>query len=175
MTQKAKLPSRIVRTVDIDRVRLVEVNAKARISSAANLGEAEFAFGVGARIAKHSKEEGTFVVVATIDARVLSESPEQLNPAVSIKTSYELTYALPKGFNVSRRELNAFAKTNGIFNAWPYWREHIQALFARMDLPQPTLPAYLIDSGPARRPRPSEQVAQRGGAHSRESAKAVRG
>lgn len=107
-----------------------------------------FVVGDDARVARFLKEDGTFVVIATVDARVVPTGARDRSPAVSIRASYELTYTLPKGFDASPRELSTFARTNGVFNAWPYWREFIQNAFARMDLPQPVLPVYLIQSSP---------------------------
>jgi len=38
----------------------------------------------------------------------------------------------------------AFARTNGIYNAWPYWREFVQNMIARMNLPPLVIPVFRL-------------------------------
>lgn len=142
MTRQAKPPLRLISAVQIKGIRLVETAARARISSPREVKEVEAVLGYSARLKEHRKD-GTFVVASTMEVRL---APRESNerPAVSIKAGFELTYALPQDFRVSRSELNAFAQTNGIFNVWPYWREFVQNMFVRMALPPFTLPVYRL-------------------------------
>ena len=38
----------------------------------------------------------------------------------------------------------AFAQVNAVFNAWPYWRELVQASLARMSMPALTVPVFRV-------------------------------
>jgi hypothetical protein len=49
-------------------------------------------------------------------------------------------------------ELQAFAETNALFNAWPFFREIIHATMARMNLPPIALPLFRLT------PRPREEA-----------------
>jgi hypothetical protein len=153
MTPRFKLPDRIIRAVEITGVRLVDGVVKSKIAALADIGDADFVVDWYARVARHDRDAGVFVVVASVDARVVRSDAGGGRPLVLIRAAHELAYSLPKELKVSSRELNAFAKTNAIFNAWPYWREFIQSTFARMDLPQPVLGVYRIPSGPAEKSR----------------------
>jgi len=82
-------------------------------------------------------------VIAHIDAQLTPNEKKQ-QPVVAIRAGFELRYKLPRGFTASRDELTSFAQTNGVYNAWPYWRELIQNTFARMNLPPVVLPLLRV-------------------------------
>jgi len=50
-----------------------------------------------------------------------------------------------------------FAETNGLYNAWPYWREFVQNTAARMSLPGLTVPVLRLGRS---QPRPSALPAE---------------
>ena len=50
----------------------------------------------------------------------------------------------PDEESFSSEELEAFGEVNAVFNAWPYWRELVQASLARMLLPPLTLPVFRV-------------------------------
>lgn len=79
---------------------------------------------------------------------------------LSIRATFDLRYQLSKIAECSRQDLTQFANVNGVYNAWPYWRELIQSVSVRMGLPPLTLPVFRIpqpgrqtDRPKARRPR----------------------
>lgn len=76
--------------------------------------------------------------------------------ALSIECQFSLTYAAPSVSELPRLNIKAFAHTNGIFNAWPYWREFAQNMGARMGLPPLVIPVFRFSDPPARKTRGSE-------------------
>ncbi len=87
---------------------------------------------------------------------------KQAKPAFQVAASFELDYQIPSDLDPSPQELRAFAETNAVFNAWPYWREFAQSMAARMNLPPLTLPLFRITPqsrdrrGTATQPQSSE-------------------
>lgn len=66
-------------------------------------------------------------------------------PAVSIHASFLLRYDFNDGFEKYPEEaFKSFAEMNGVFNAWPYWREFVQSATIRMGLPALTIPVFRI-------------------------------
>lgn len=57
-------------------------------------------------------------------------------------------YTLDDGATPSEEEIIAFAKANAIFNCWPYAREFLQNMTARMELPTPPLPYLRLKTKP---------------------------
>jgi len=69
-------------------------------------------------------------------------SPEDL--FVRIEARFALTYAITSQENLTEDNYEAFAQRNGVYNAWPYWREFVQSTTVRMGLPPLTLPVYRV-------------------------------
>lgn len=148
MTRRLKPPLRVISSVEIKGVRLVDASARTRIRSPKDVGAVRLLLDWSARV-KESQRDGSFLVTSTIDARIVPEGQKR-ESIVWVKAVYELTYGLPQGFSASRGELNAFAQTNGVFNVWPYWREFIQSMFVRMNLPPLVLPVFRLAEQPPR-------------------------
>jgi hypothetical protein len=105
LSADAATAARVIAAAEIGGVRLVEANAITRIRQGRDIrNKAELA----ARVQSDPKAEAY----------------------ISISATFELRYRLPEGFGASSEELEAFARTNGVFNAWPYWREFLQAMTA---------------------------------------------
>lgn len=80
-----------------------------------------------------------------------------------IAVDYELSYVLtvpPPPEDVREMYFRCFSEVNGTYNAWPYLREAVQDISARMGLPPITLPVYRVPrpkspDGPWSSPQPS--------------------
>jgi hypothetical protein len=61
---------------------------------------------------------------------------------VQVDASFELVYSFPADLDpiLSIEELQAFADTNAVMNCWPYWRELVQGVVAKMNLPPLLVP-----------------------------------
>ena len=138
MSKTADELKRLIAEVEIEGVRLVEANVETKVRSPADTGAVDLLVNRTAEIGER-QDNGTFFVVAKIGAQLVSEEAKE-EPLVSIETSFELQYCLPEGLRVEPQTLTTFAETNGIYNAWPYWREFVQSTLARMGLPPVVLP-----------------------------------
>jgi hypothetical protein len=99
-------------------------------------------FSHTARLSSEGLRDSTFYVIASLTVSIVSESDQKEH--ATMKVQFELSYRLPSDFAASRSELNAFAKVNGVFNAWPYFREFVQSTSQKMDLPVILLPVYRV-------------------------------
>ncbi len=74
---------------------------------------------------------------------LLSGKPDREDAAevFKIEAKFVLDYTLDGDATPKDEEITAFAKLNGIYNAWPYWREYVQSVASRMGLPRVVLPA----------------------------------
>ena len=72
------------------------------------------------------------------------EEKEQDNVIFTIEASFVLTYECNSPELLDEGTIEAFAKTNGVYNAWPYWRELAQSMTLRMGLPTVTLPVFRL-------------------------------
>ncbi len=69
-------------------------------------------------------------------------------PVVKIEASFLLTYKLDNFEGLTKAGFKQFADMNGVYNAWPYWREFVQNTIARMNLPTLTIPVFRIVEPP---------------------------
>ena len=138
MSKAADGLKRLIAEVEIEGVRLVEVTAETKVRSPADTGAVDLLVNRTAGISER-QDNGTFFVVAKIGTQLVPEHAKE-DPLVSIETSFELQYSLPEKFHTDPETLTTFAETNGLYNAWPYWREFVQSTFARMGLPPVVLP-----------------------------------
>jgi hypothetical protein len=135
--------ARVISAAQIGGVRLVEASAKNRVRSVQEVGDdAGLLLNYKAHLKEGPDAAGVFFVVARMNARVAEGA--KADPYVSVSVAFELTYRLPEPEvqQASRADLQAFAEVNGVFNAWPYFREFVQAATSRMNLPPIVLPLY---------------------------------
>lgn len=71
-------------------------------------------------------------------------------PVVEVFAEYGLFYQLPEGFTCDDETVAHFAGQNGVFNAWPFFREHVCSTVAKMGLPPVVLPVFRLPPGPPR-------------------------
>lgn len=68
-----------------------------------------------------------------------TESAEEI---LRIEALLVVAYQVPTFDGLEKANFDAFGEMNGIYNAWPYWREFVQSMTVRMGLPALTIPVY---------------------------------
>ncbi len=76
--------------------------------------------------------------------KAVSQKKKGAKPIVDIQATFLLTYELKEPEIFPPAHFLAFARMNGIYNAWPYWREYVQNVTGRMGLPPLTLPVFRL-------------------------------
>jgi hypothetical protein len=90
-----------------------------------------------------SRPEGDeFAVRTRFALAALNKEDPAKDPHFQIRAEFILVYHLATLSQYSEQSLSAFAQTNGVFNAWPYWREFIQSTTARMGIPPVVVPVF---------------------------------
>ena len=141
--------SRIVSVVRIESVRLCEASFRSPVRPS----EIADAIGVkasqDAAVAELPGDDGLFLVRTNFSMEVRGAGDEEELQA-EVRGAFELSYRLPTEESFSSEELQAFARVNAVFNAWPYWRELVQTALARMSMPVLTVPVFrLPTNGPS--------------------------
>lgn len=155
MNEHLQRARRVIAAVSLMEVRLVELHAKTNIRRDEITDDMAPVFKHWANVPAGLRA-GVFFVRAHLDLRIESESKASV---ASVKIQYELEYGVPDNFKASRADLTAFAKVNGVFNAWPYFREIVQAATLRMDLPAVVLPVYRVPQPAATKVTPAADTA----------------
>ena len=142
--------SRIISTVQIEDVRLREASCRSLVqpSEVANTLVATPSHETS--VTKEPGNDGLLLINTNFSLEIRDgEGEEQLQ--AEVHGVFELSYRIPNKETFSSDELKAFGQVNAVFNAWPYWRELVQASLVRMSMPTLTVPVYrLPPSGSAK-------------------------
>ena len=135
--------SRIVSVVEIESVRL----RAARCRSLVRPSEIAEAISVkpsqDAVVVKEPGEDGSLWIEVAFTLEIRSGIADD-DLQAEVCGTFELSYRIPDDEGFSSEELATFGQINAVFNAWPYWRELVQASLARMSLPALTVPVFRL-------------------------------
>ena len=73
---------------------------------------------------------------------------EDSNEFLRIEARFALVYKVPSLTGLKKENIEAFGQVNGLYNAWPYWREYVHSMTARMGLPSLKMPVYRVPTAP---------------------------
>jgi len=85
------------------------------------------------------KEKSVIFVLVHFGLNAVKSKGE---PLAKIRADMLLGYNINNFEGLTDAHFKCFAEQNAIFNAWPYWREFIQSMTTRMQLPPLILPVH---------------------------------
>jgi len=85
-------------------------------------------------------------ILVFLDFRLMGFPTEgnRKEPNLMIEATFILIYKATKLRGLKKENFQAFADTNGVYNAWPYCREFVQNTVVRMGLPPLTIPVFRL-------------------------------
>lgn len=131
--------------VEIERVVLVSSQVKHDIDASVP-GAITLSYGFKVRSAS-SEENGIRAVVSfqvTGDPEGSQEVAEARKHIFEVQAEFVAEYKLNSSDGIEPANIDAFAKLNGVFNLWPYWREYVQSALNRMGLPSVIVPVLTV-------------------------------
>ncbi len=79
----------------------------------------------------------------------VAEADAEAEVKLRVTATFVLAYSVKSFEGVDDDHIRAFSAINGVFNAWPYWREFVQSTTARMGLPMPVvIPVFRLGENP---------------------------
>ena len=135
--------SRIISVIQIESVRLCEAHCRSAVHPSETADAINVKTSCKAAVVKKPEEDGSLRIETAFAMEVSSASDEETLQA-EIRGTFELSYKVPADESFSSEELDAFGQVNAAFNAWPYWRELVQASLARMSMPILTVPVFRL-------------------------------
>lgn len=91
-----------------------------------------------------NEESKSIYVCPEFRLTISTEGGAEATLLLSIDAKFVLIYSLQSFDGLEDKNLKAFGTTNGVFNAWPYWREFVQAMTTRMGLQSLTVPLFRL-------------------------------
>jgi preprotein translocase subunit SecB len=89
------------------------------------------------------RKSGYIIVIAKFHFEAFIENKDS-QPVIIIDASFLLSYKIENFEGLTQKGFERFANLNGIYNAWPYWREFVQNTIIRMGLPSLSIPVFRI-------------------------------
>jgi preprotein translocase subunit SecB len=126
--------------VQLKDVRLI--SCKCDQAPEATLGKKDYGINYSTKV-QVDKKNGYIIVTAIFHFKAFTESKTQ-KPVILIDASFLLAYKIENFEGLTQKGFEQFANLNGIYNAWPYWREFVQNTVTRMGLPSLTIPVFRI-------------------------------
>lgn len=140
--KKIEMAERIASFVDIADIALDEMHAVIHShDESVKSSEMEFGFRGTGEIDCHKPE-----LIAKTEFFCRGVSAElDADPWIEITASYRIIYHLKDDPSASDDELKAFSEINGIFNTWPFWREFVYSMLARMGVKPIVMPTLRLE------------------------------
>lgn len=139
------LAGRVARQVELEWIRLRRVRMEVfTVDVDALPGELRFETSQRHR---HRRTETGIDVFADYRLDVMNDA-QGSEREVLVEAEFHLRYSSAKAFVASEPELRWFAELNGTLNAWPYWRELVQAVLGRAGVGSLTLPLWRAPAVP---------------------------
>lgn len=136
--------------VDLQSVKLLECDCRQQPISPK--GKKAFDIEEAARFEINQEENiiGVFIQFA-LNAFGEGVEHKKENSFLNIRTTFLLLYKINSMEGLDDTAFRSFAELNGTYNAWPYWREFVQSITSRMELPTLTIPVFRISSLPSKK------------------------
>ncbi|HEV8242927.1 MAG TPA: hypothetical protein VGV60_11205 [Candidatus Polarisedimenticolia bacterium] len=148
----------ISNVVNLVSVNCREISAK-RNTEIADIPTQVRCTGSSEATGMRDKTAGQIIVLVRFALSVLKFSADPAESVADISATLALRYSVPgESLKSFRPEaVQAFAETNGVYNAWPYWRELLQNTAGRLGIPGIVAPVFRLNAGPkdSTQPEPS--------------------
>ena len=128
---------RLISCAHLQSIRVVKLALSTDLTDESSAEEVD--------ISTTGKSDGRVVqggMVLLFDLRVRGKSGERT--VIDLGGRIEARYEIPNIEEPTLAQIRAFAKSNGMLNIWPYWRECVQSTVLRAGLPPLTLPLFRV-------------------------------
>jgi hypothetical protein len=157
--EQLRRASEVARVVNLKSLRMSKIRSEVGLSPAQSepvsielmlMHRSGVRRAEGATLSSGQRIEPNFLVVVDFKSEgLVKDAP----PAFVVECQFELIYTAEDVSGFDNQHLRAFADLNGVYNAWPFWREVVASVTSRMGLTGITLPLYR----PAATPKKSEE------------------
>jgi preprotein translocase subunit SecB len=126
--------TRVARNIDLRDIRIVKVEASSSPAPSGPL-EPRITFDTNAALVADNLLNVACIYTLTVNAGEVC--------AATINTVYLLTYEVTGG-KPSEQDIRHFANANGVYHSWPFLRQFLADMTAKMGFPPLTLPVFQV-------------------------------
>jgi hypothetical protein len=155
MASAAKVAGRI----NLESVKLLGCGCRQRLQSPD--GQKAFDIKRTSRFELADERDSIRVTIRFVLKAFGKDEPQkEENAFLMIEAEFFLLYSIKDVEGLDDDSFKSFSDLNGTYNAWPYWREFVQSITSRMDLPPLTVPVFRLPCGPSEAPAKQEVQAE---------------
>jgi hypothetical protein len=132
------LSAEVAEKVKLKDVRILAVEAKW------NPTETEFPLEVSYNISTDGMVDEEGFRIAAQFRMAAKGAGDSGSGEVKVEATFDLQYEHPDAEDLTDEAIESFGALNGVYNAWPYWRELLQNMTCRMGLPPLTAPVFRL-------------------------------
>lgn len=132
--------ARVGATVQIQSVALETLAVHSALPSDGSLPQEGIRCSPSAHGARYEVVNNHLAVSVSLQLEALDEVDGER--VLNVVATFRLLYSLPDMTEHSPEDLQCFARLNGTFNVWPYWRELVQSLGSRVGLSDLVIPVF---------------------------------
>jgi len=146
-----KLASAVSDRVEFEDIRLLRSRCQ---QTPDLLGSGQQTVQWGTHVDTHvDPETGRIFVLPSfrMQAHRADGDPKELS--VEVGAAFMLVYRADSLSGLTDENYEKFGSINGVYNAWPYWREFVQNTIARMGLPRLLAPVHRVGAPRRKAPR----------------------
>ena len=101
--------------------------------------------GVEVELATKSRSKATVVSSELLISFELAlRGYKEKAVSIEFQAKIDVIYSIPPESEFSELQLEAFSRSNGMLNVWPYWRQFVQNSTLNAGLPPLTLPLFRV-------------------------------
>ncbi len=127
--------------VSIRHVRLVS----SACSQSSNAGIGKHSLEINCEVKTQADKKKHYILVfPSFKLEGFPLERKQKKPDLVIEAAFVIIYKAESLEGLRHANFEAFGQSNGVYNAWPYWREFVQNTVARMNLPPLTIPVFRL-------------------------------
>lgn len=153
-----ELAIKVSNRVQLENVRLMSCSCNQNYLS----GPGKKSFDIEKSVESSIDESTNRIFVLTKFALQTYEVGDSTKESLTeIEASFLLIYQADFSDDITENAVEQFGNTNGIYNAWPYWREYVQNTIVRMGLPSLTIPVFRIFAPKKAEPPKKKVVAKK--------------
>lgn len=145
IAKNARLDSINIRRVSADLLSDIDLLDDSAVLSYSHVVEHHFTPGTN---------DGPGALRVQVSFTVRVDAGIEGHQALDLRCTFDVRYGLPTEVpDAVVPNFGAFAKTNTLIHVWPYFREFVQSMTARMGLPPLPLPLFRITDHISRAPK----------------------
>lgn len=138
-----EIASPVAGVARLNRIFMDDSQARRAVKTSTEADGVEILINTSEAEVSANRDKNSFFIRVRFHVNVYpKKGSEGENPLAEVMARFVALYEVESFEGISEDNLEAFAKTSGIFSLWPYFREYVHSMTLKMSVPAIVLPTY---------------------------------